>query len=146
MKKTSIVAAVLVGALSITMLAGWRSWGGPMDAQKISRIVGARLDNALDDVDANDSQRKQIKAIQDSLVQEGVKLRDANKDSRKELLAQWESATPDRAKVHSIVDQRIDEVKVFAHKVADGILSVHDILTPTQRAKITENVKERMAD
>ncbi|MFL5319526.1 MAG: Spy/CpxP family protein refolding chaperone [Myxococcaceae bacterium] len=144
MKKSAIVAAVLVGAVSVTMLAGWGRWGGPMDAQKISRIVGAHVDNALDEVDATDAQRVKIKALQDQLVQDGIKLRDGNKESRQALVAQWESPTVDRDAVHSIVDKRIDDVRAFAHKVADTFISVHDILTPTQRATLSAKAKERM--
>lgn len=144
MKK--VLAVVGLAVLSVTMLAGWRSYGGPIDAQKLSRIVGARVDNVLDDVDATDAQRLKVKAIQERLIKDGIALRDQQKDTRKELLAQWELANPDRSKIHSLVDQRMDELKAFAHKVADAMIEFHGILSPQQRATLTEKVKDRMGE
>ena len=80
------------------------------------------------------------------LVKEGFELKKANKDTRNEVLAQWESATPDKQKLHGIVDSRAEELKAFAHKIVDGALEIHGILTAAQRGILTEKIKDRMQD
>lgn len=142
----SVIAAVVVGLLSVTMLAGWRSYGGPMDPAKVSRIVGARVDNALDDVDATDTQRTQIKAISERLVKDGFELRKSKAETKKAVLAQWESSAPDKSKLYALVDARLADFKAFAYKVVDAGVEVHGILNAKQRGILTEKIKERMND
>ncbi len=57
-----------------------------------------------------------------------------------EVLAQWESANPDRARLHALVDQRIDAMRAFAHQAVDAGIEVHGVLTPEQRAKLEKKV------
>lgn len=144
--RNSVIAAVAVGMLSVTMLVGWRSYGGPMDAQKVSRLVGARVDNVLDDVDATDAQRAQVKSIQERLIKDGLELRKGNVETRKELFAQWESTNPDKQKIYGVVDARAEEFKAFAHKVVDAAVEFHGILNATQRGILTEKVKVRFEE
>ena len=103
--------------------------------------VTAHLDDALDDLKATDAQRAQIQALKDKLLKDGQALHQGQADAKKALLAQWDSATPDRAAVHALVDARIDAIRAFAHEAADAGLDLHGILTPEQRAQIAKKVQ-----
>lgn len=114
------------------------------DPASIDRMVTARLDDALDDLDATPAQRAQVTALKDKLVQQGAALRQGGREARRELVAQWDSAAPDRARVHAIIDARADAMRAFAHKAADAAADLHDILTPEQRARISKKIHRRM--
>ncbi len=145
-KKTlTAAAAVLAGLVLLAGFAGGcAAHRHPRDPAEVAAFVSSHLDDALDNVDATASQRQQIHAIVDKLVQDGVKLHAAQADARKELLAQWDSAQPDRAGISSLIDQRIDALRAFAHEAADAAVDVHGVLTPEQRAKVSKKIHRHM--
>jgi Spy/CpxP family protein refolding chaperone len=143
-----IGAAVLgLGGVTVLAAAGFARHGGLCgghgDPARMERMLGERLDHVLDEIDATPEQRTRIGAVKDRLLEKGRALRAARGGAMQEALAQWESATPDRAKVHALVDARGAEMQAFAHEVADGLAEVHGILTPGQRAEVAERWRER---
>ena len=144
MKKT---VPVLVGLAALFALAtGFRGGcgGHGHDPASVDRMVTSHLEDALEDLDATPAQKAQVMALKDRLLQRGAALRQGNQDTRRQLLAQWDSASPDRAAVHALVDARIDAMRAFAHEAADAAVDLHGILTPEQRAKISKKVHRRM--
>ena len=87
-----------------------------------------------------------MRGMKDALLEEGVKVQQGNAAARVEMLAQWEKESPDAARVHQLVDERLDAVRALVHRAAESALELHALLTPAQRAKVAEHVKERMAD
>jgi len=135
-----IVISALAGVSALVLLAGFgpgrMHHGGPFDAKKAYRFISYRVDNKLDDLKATDAQKQQVNAIKDSLFNEGVALKAAHDTAHKELLAQWDSPRVDNARVHALVDERLDALRGFAHKAVDAAIKVHDLLTPDQRAQL----------
>jgi Spy/CpxP family protein refolding chaperone len=144
MKKRTL-ATLVAGAAGLVLLSGFAGGCGhhPRTADEISAAVTSHVDDALDDLKATDAQRQQIHAIKDRLLAEGLALRQAGEPVHQEVLAQWNSANPDRARLHALVDERIDALRAFAHDAVDAGVDVHDVLTPEQRAQVTQKV-ERM--
>ncbi len=139
------ILIAVAGLAGIVALAGFGRCGGPhpRDPAQAAAFVNDRIDDALDDLDATDAQRQQVHAVADRLLARAVELRKEGEPEHAELLAQWQSATPDRARLHAMVDQRIEAMRAFAHEAVDAGIEVHDVLTPEQRAKVTKKV-ERM--
>lgn len=140
-----ILVSALVGVAAIAMLAGFGGgpghFGGPFggghfDAKKAYRFISFRVDNALDDLKANDAQRKEVNAIKDDVFNDAIKLKEGQEAAHKELAAQWDAAQVDKARVHAVVDERIDALRAFAHKAADAAIRLHDVLTPEQRSQL----------
>jgi Spy/CpxP family protein refolding chaperone len=117
--------------------------GHHRDPAEMARFVTERVDDLLDDVDATAAQREKIHAVKDRLLAEGAKLRGDREALHAELLAQWKADQVDRARLHQIVDERIDALRAFAHQAVDGAADTHDVLTPEQRAKLAKKA-ERM--
>lgn len=143
MKRALIAAA---GLLGVVALAGWAGHcGAPRghDPAKMAAFVTDRVDDTLDDLDATDAQRKQIHAIKDRLLAKGAALHQGGEAVHAEVLAQWQSANPDRARLHALVDERFEAMRALAHEAVDGGVEAHGILTPEQREKLTKKV-ERM--
>jgi periplasmic protein CpxP/Spy len=150
MKKVLSSIAVLAAlAAGFVLLTGFRGGCGShhhAGAASVDKMITAHLDDTLDDLKATDGQRAQILALKDKLVKDGVALHQGQADAKKALVAQWDSATPDRAAVHALVDARIDAIRAFAHQVADAGLDLHGTLTPEQRAQISKKIHRRMDD
>jgi len=149
MKKTTF--AVLGGAVgAVTLLTAMAAYAGAFEhggEKKAYRFISMRIDNALDDVKATDAQRTQVNAIKDDLFEQGKGLKAGMESSRDELKAQWNAPKADPVKVHQIVDERMDALRAFAHKAADGVIKLHDLFTPEQRnqlAKMHEQMHEHM--
>lgn len=112
------------------------------DPARMERHMKAFVDDRLDDIDANDTQRKTIQAIAQDLFAELKSLHGEREDTREQFLSFFEAEKPDAAAVHAAIDARIERLRAAAHKAADAGLKVHDALTPAQRAEIAEGVRE----
>jgi Spy/CpxP family protein refolding chaperone len=143
MKKTLKVAGMVgLAAVAVVALSGF-AYGGMgrhPDPQKVAKFITWRVNDALDDLKATDGQRQQVLTIKDGLLQQAAPLFAERRQMHDALMEQWKSDRPDGQRVHALVDQRIDEMRALAHKAADGMLQVHDILTPEQRVQLAEEM------
>jgi Spy/CpxP family protein refolding chaperone len=143
MKKLPIIALALgAGALVLTAFSG----GGcghhrPADPEAVAARVTEHVDDALDDLDATPEQRTRIRAIVERTLAAGRPLHEDGKAAHAEALAQWKATTPDAAKLHALVDERVEALRAFAHQAVDGAVEAHDVLTAEQRAKITTKLE-----
>jgi protein CpxP len=131
------------GLLAFTALATGCGRHHHRDPAQVASFVGARVDDLLDDLNATDAQRTQTHALKDRLLADGLKLHGEGEPVHAEVLAQWNSPTVDRARLHALVDERMDAFRAFAHEAVDAGADFHDLLTPDQRAKVAKKV-ERM--
>jgi Spy/CpxP family protein refolding chaperone len=135
-------AALALGFVALTGFAGGCGHHrGHGDPAQTAAFVNARVDDLLDDVDATPDQRTRIHAIAQKLVADGQKLHAENKGTHETLLAEWKAEQPDRAKLHALVDARIDALRAFAHEAVDSGVEAHGVLTPPQREKLTKKAE-----
>ena len=143
------LAGGAAGLAAVAILAGFRGGCGGhphgRDPAEVAAFVTDRVDDALDDLDATPDQRQRIHEAKDRLLAEGLKLRAARGETHREVLAQWDSKRPDAARLHALVDARIDEVRALAHEAVDAAVEVHGVLTPEQRARVSRKL-HRHAD
>jgi protein CpxP len=144
MKKTlAALAAVALVAVGFVALTGFRHGMGRHghDPAQVAAFVTARLDSMLDEVDATPAQRDELHALKDRLLAKGQALHADHAATHAELVAEWKADRPDAAKLHALVDARIDALRAFAHEAVDGAIEAHDALTPAQRAKVTAKLE-----
>ena len=137
--KKIVVGAALVAA--IALLAGFVVQG-PMRSKRAYGFVSYRINSMLDEIKATDSQRAQVNAIKDDLFNDGLALKQANRNLRKDVVAQWDSDVIDSAKIHALVNDRVEAFRAFANKAADDAIKVHDLLTPAQRAQLKAELEQ----
>jgi Spy/CpxP family protein refolding chaperone len=141
-KKT--LAGGAAGLAAVALLAGFRGGCGGHrhghDPAEVAAFVTDRVDDALDDLDATPEQRQRIHAVKDRLLAEGTRLRGARAETHREVIAQWDAAEPDAARLHALVDSRIEEMRAMAHQAVDAAVEVHGALTPEQRAKVSRKL------
>lgn len=132
------VGAALVGGIAVA--------GSELSDRKVERakqFITWKLDDALDELDANDRQRETAVALKDQLFEEGLKVKGTHEQVREGLVAQWKSDRVDANTVHALVDRFIDGARAFAHKAADAGITLHGALTPEQRALALQKMEER---
>jgi Spy/CpxP family protein refolding chaperone len=145
MKKMLTVGSAI---LAVVLLSGfaWRGghggWG--RDPERVKQFITWRLDDKLEDLDASEAQKKSIHAIKDRLFEDGKGLMQDQQTARAEAFTQLSSDAPDAAKLHALVDARIEAMRAFAHKATDAALEAHKVLTPEQRKALAIEYRERM--
>lgn len=149
--KRFIIAALAVIGLTATAGSAFAWFGhhaGDAHAKmaKIKKFIDWRLNDVLDDLEADAAQRAEINRVKDRLVELGEGYAKSRPETRKAFLAQWNAETPDAKAVHQLVDDRLDEIRALAHQAADGALEVHKTLNPKQRAEITKMITERWGE
>lgn len=145
MKKQLLVAGSAL--LAVVMLSGfaWRGHGGwGRDPERIKQFVTWRLDDKLEDLDATEAQKKSLHALKDRLFEDGKQMMVDQQAARAEAFAQLSSEQPDAAKLHALVDARIEALRAIAHKATDAALEAHKVLTPEQRKALATEYRERM--
>ncbi len=143
MKKGILFGGVLVAALAL--LAGFAA-NHELRPKRAYGFLSYRVNSILDEIKASDSQRAQVNAIKDELFKDGLALKQANQALRKELIAQWDSEMVDSAKIHALVNERVEAFRAFATKAADDAVKVHDLLTVEQRAQLKQEFEEHAQD
>ena len=146
--RLSLIAA---SALGVLLLGGFAARGGSPCArgefseERAQKFATFMVEDLLDEVDATEAQRTQILAVKDRMLGEALSLHSAKKATHETLMAEWDAETPDSAKIHALIDQRIEEVRKTAHKAADAMVEVHGVLTPEQRDIVAEMHEDRIA-
>ena len=141
---TRIVTIGLVAVTAVVALAGFGGHGrfSHHDPARMTRFANLKIDDTLDDLKASDLQRRAIHSSTDRLLQSGFALAQSHEATHAELLTQWNAATPDTAKLHALVDARIDSFRGFAHTAVDELVRIHDTLTPAQRTELSDRFKD----
>jgi len=111
---------------------------GPM---AIPHMVEWLVDNALDGVNATDAQRTKVQAVKDRVLSQAATLHQAHDSTHEEFARQWQMDKMDAAQLHALVDARIEDLRRVLHTAVDGVVDVHDTLTPAQRQTLMEKVK-----
>jgi Spy/CpxP family protein refolding chaperone len=145
MLKTIAVVGVAASTLALAGChhggCGRRGMFGVASPEKMKKYADARVEDVLDELKATDAQRKQAKAIEDRLFPEALAIMSAQDKARGEIVDLWSQTSLDPAKVHALVDERADALRAFAHKLADGAIELHGVLTPDQRSKVTQELR-----
>ncbi len=148
MKKTITIAAgallVAAGFITLTGFGGGcrgHGHGHGRDPAELAAFVTDRVDDALDDLDATPEQRTRINAVKDRMLAAGLEARGARGQTHETLLGEWKATSPDAAKLHALVDARVDAMRALAHQAVDAGVEVHGILTPEQREQLTRKAE-----
>ncbi len=111
-------------------------------AARIERYSTAMVDDVMDDVSADLKQRAQAQAIRKRVVTAGVPLIAEQEKAKRFFYQQWSTDTPDRERIHRVVDERVDAFRKVLHLATDGLIELHDLLTPEQRQQVAERYQD----
>ena len=105
--------------------------------------VGRMVDHMLDGLGATDDQRSQVKRIAQAAATDLKAQRDAGGGLREKAALVFGAPNVDAAAAESLRQQMLAQHDQRSRRVLQALLEVSKVLTPDQRAKLGERIKQR---
>jgi Spy/CpxP family protein refolding chaperone len=105
--------------------------------------LGRMVDHMLDGLNASAAQRNQVKQIVQAAATDLKSQRDAGRALREKGLQIFAAPTVDAAAVEALRQQMLAQHDQASKRITQAMLDVAKVLTPEQRAKIGERMKQR---
>lgn len=105
-------------------------------AEKAKEHMSATLKK----IGASEEQQTKINGVMDVIVADGRTLRSDNRELKGKIADSLLQDAPDRAWLHSTVDEKAKEFTAFAHRTIDRLVEISAMLTPQQRTALKEKL------
>jgi Spy/CpxP family protein refolding chaperone len=142
-----LAAATLLALLSAFALSAWAHPGygqGPRGGMGDSPERATRMvEHMLRGVDASDEQRRQIRDIAQRAAADLKAQRDAGRTLRERQMQLFTQPNVDAAAVEALRQQMLQQHDQMSRRVTQAMLDASRVLTPEQRAKLAERMKQR---
>jgi periplasmic protein CpxP/Spy len=132
-----MVCAVALAAGS-AFAGGERHRDPEARAAHMREKMKARLDDVLDDIDADDKQSEAIHKIAASLEPQLRASHKLRREARDVIRAELLKDKPDLQRVHDTVNTSSEQMTATAHSVAGAALQAHAVLTTDQRKQLAD--------
>jgi periplasmic protein CpxP/Spy len=119
--------------------------GGAMLFNGPPEHVARAVDHLLDGLNATDAQRAQIKQIAQAAGADLKAQRDAGRALRERGMQAFAAPTIDATTAESVRQQLVAHHDQASKRVLQAMLDIGQVLTPDQRARIGERMKQRQA-
>src|ERR1700687_67697 len=113
--KTTKIVLVAVAALAVVGLLAGFAQHQMRNPKRAYEFMSVKVNSLLDEIKDTDAQRAQINQMKDELWQQGQALHQTEQ-LREELVSQWGADQVDAAKLHALVNEKIDVFRAFAYK------------------------------
>ena len=127
--------------------AGHGGPGGGFGAPGLFFGPSARTDRAVDrmleGLNASDAQRTQIKQIAQAASGDLKALREANRGQHERALAVFTAPVVDARAVETLRQQQLAQHDQASKRVSQALVDISNALTPDQRVKLAERIKQR---
>jgi protein CpxP len=107
--------------------------------------MGRMVDHMLAGVDATDAQRSQIKQIVQTAAADLKTQREAGRALRQQGMQVFTAPNVDANAAETVRQQMLAQHDQVSRRVTQAMVDISRVLTPEQRAKIGERMKERAA-
>jgi protein CpxP len=149
-----LAAGVMIAVSATIALSAWAQpgpgghhhgggFGGPAMFMGSPEHVGRAVDHMLDGLNATDAQRTQIKQIVQQAAADLKAQHDAGRGLHEKSLQIFTAPTVDPAAAESVRQQMVAQHDATSRRVLQAMLDISRVLTPEQRAKIAEHMKQR---
>ena len=118
--------------------------GGMMFGGSPERM-GRMIDHMLDGVGATDAQRSQIKQIASAAAGDMKTQMEAGRGLRERGMQIFAAPTVDAAAAEQLRQQMLQQHDAMSKRTTQAMLDVARVLTPEQRAKLGERMKDRQS-
>jgi periplasmic protein CpxP/Spy len=127
------------------MMGGEHGGGGHHGMHGAGEHTGRMLDNMLDGLNATDAQRAQIKQIAQAAETDMKAQRDAGRALRDKQMQIFAAPNVDAAAAESVRAQMSAQHDQTSRRMTQAMLDAAKVLTPEQRVKLGERMKQRHA-
>jgi protein CpxP len=139
-----MLMSMLVAVSATVAMSAWAGPGGRHGGPDAMMFGGGRgVDRMLDGLNATDAQRSQIKQIMGAARDELKGTRDQQRALREKSLQIFTAPTVDAAQAESVRQQMQQLHDTSSRRMLQAMLDASRVLTPEQRAKLGERIKQR---
>jgi Spy/CpxP family protein refolding chaperone len=136
--------ALLAGtAVAVCAVACGRH-GKRMSEAMMRELALDHVEDLMDDIDADDTQRARFEALAGELIDDAIALKKAHKSQERAVLKALESGSPDREAVHAHMDQQFDQLEGFAHRSLDKVFDAYQTLDDDQQRIVLDKLAKHM--
>jgi protein CpxP len=144
-----MLLSVVVAVSATVALSAWArphhdgagmggGWGGP------GMMMGGRgVDHMLDGLNASDAQRAQIKQIMQAAAADLKAQRESGRALRERSMQIFAAPNVDAAAAESVRQQMLQQHDQASKRMLQAMLDASKVLTPEQRTKLGERMKQR---
>ncbi len=136
-----LLALAIVGIVSIANVAIGASLCD-QDRSPADRASKVAM-HMLDDVDASDEQRAQVKGIIETHSATLNSLRESGRKLHEETRALLSAPTIDRSAIENLRQQKIASMDQTSREMTTMLADIAEVLTPEQRKQLAENMQKR---
>ncbi len=126
-------------------MGGEMGGGGGMMFRGSPEHMGRRIDHMLDGLNASDAQRSQIKQIAAAAAADVKAQAQAGKALRQRAMQAFTAPTVDAAAAEQVRQQLLQQHDQMSRRMTQAMLDVARLLTPEQRARLGERIRDRQA-
>jgi Spy/CpxP family protein refolding chaperone len=147
-----VLLATLVAVSSATALSAWAQpmMGGMMGGHEGRggmhggpEQMGRMVDHMLDGLSATDAQRAQVKQISAAAAADMKAQHEAGRALRDKAAQIFAAPTVDAAAAESVRQQMQAQHDQASKRMLQAMLDISKVLTPEQRAKLADRMKQR---
>jgi Spy/CpxP family protein refolding chaperone len=114
--------------------------GKPINPEQMSKMAEKRLDHLLSEVDASKEQKAKASEIVKKSVSTGAPIAEQLRSNHQKIMSLLSAKEIDKAAVEQL---RLDQLKTMdeaSRQMSQTMLAIAEILTPEQRAKLSEKM------
>ena len=141
----AVLASFAVASWAQPMGHGMHHHGGGMMMGGSPERMGRMIDHMLDGLNATDAQRSQIKQIVQTAAAELKTQREAGRALRQQGMQIFTAPNVDANAAEALRQQMLAQHDQVSKRMTQAMVDISRVLTPEQRAKIGEHMKERAA-
>jgi periplasmic protein CpxP/Spy len=119
--------------------------GGPGMGMGMGPMSGRGMDRMLDGIDATDQQRAQIRQIMQSAMGDMRSQREGHRALLDRAMAVYTAPTVDANAAEQVRQQMLAQHDAASKRMTAAMVEASRVLTPEQRTKLAERMKERRA-
>ncbi|MFY7867045.1 Spy/CpxP family protein refolding chaperone [Roseateles sp.] len=143
-KQLSLVALLSLAAAAAQAMGpmggGLSHRGGGADM-----MMAGRMERLLEDADASEAQRAQIKQIMNAAKADLKNQRDAGRQLREQAMALFTAPNVDAGAVEVWRQQMQSQRETASKRMTQAMVEAAGVLSPEQRAKLAERMKKMQA-
>lgn len=139
------VNKLLMGYFIVTLLIiGIVSVGFTVKAKEFRKHgpFGMIMEMVMKDIDLSDNQKKEMEKIKDEVKAKMDEKKQKHENDMEEFGNIFKQDKIDKEQLNSLAKNREADREEMKNFFIDELVKVHDILTPDQRAKVIEKMKE----
>ena len=124
---------------------GHHEMGGGMMMGGSPERMGRMIDRMLDGLNATDAQRSQIKQIVQTAATDLKSQREAHRALRQQGMQIFTAPNVDANAAETLRQQMLAQHDQVSRRMTQAMVDISRVLTPEQKAKIAEHLKQRAA-